>query len=969
MEKGKKMYYEALKSGKRRKCCADNFWGSSVSLRCMLVISCVLIVSASIVLAVYFLLIRKEVEISAVRSETWINQEIPETWYPSCPEGPVPDVERYDCYPEDHNVTPLMCAARGCCWITDHDHHLKEHRVPKCTYPGNYGYRINGKVSGTYNGFIVPLTRLPMPSRFGDDIQEVHVQVEMQTQYRLRIKFFDPNSERYEVPAPRIPVDPDESAQKEREMLLYSVAYTTQMDVPFSIKVRRLDSDAIIFDTSPGGLTISHHFLELTSLLPSSLLYGLGEHIRGQLRHDMQWQTWSMFSDPAPEKGVNMQGAHPMYMCIEDDGKAHGVLLLNSNAMEVNLQPSPAITFRTIGGILDFYIFLGPTPEDVVKQYTEAVGRPAMPPYWALGLHLGRQGFYSIEDVHFFLNGMRKKNISMEVLHLDADVLQRFSLSDQMFSALPNLTSQVHSYGQKLLLAIQAGVRANHPPTRDPAYNIGLQQKVFITDKWGLKPLFGKRNTDDIAYPDFGSSSCLTWWADVLYRISVDTKFDGLWMTNNEPASDADDGRNGCLNDDLNRPPYVPKIKGKTLYSRTVCMDATQHWKDYPHTHYNLHNLYGHSMALATEYALKSYGHTVRKLLLSRSTFVGSGKYVGHWIEGIKGTWSGMSASLPAVMEFGLFGIPFVGANICGDNGGKREDSDSEELCLRWIQLGMFYPFSRMYSSAAGKICEAGKYSHEFFHSTRYAIELRYKLLPYLYHLFFLAHTEGSTVMRPLFHEFPADNKTYNITKQFMWGPALMIAPVLEKSAEHVEIYIPEGLWYDFYSGKSFLSKGKWVKKTVPHFSAKQPVFLNIRAGHMIPLQKPSMTTAESRRNPLQLLVALNSTFQAHGTLFWDDGETKDSYALGEFILVDFVVTENTLTVTGRKGKKSFMSNFDNIYITQVTIMGVEQTPRRITIDGSYLLSKKQYHWNIQTKVLQLKEIFITLERTQIRWH
>ncbi|KFM80521.1 Maltase-glucoamylase, intestinal, partial [Stegodyphus mimosarum] len=169
---------------------------------------------------------------------------------------------------------------------------------------------------------------------------------------------------------PKVPIhsSPTNLDQNEPEVFLYSVAYDT-VNKPFAVKVRRSATDAIVFDTSVGALTLSNHFLELTTKLPSSKIYGLGQHMQKQYHRDFKWQTYNMFSKKT-EEGSTM-GIHPMYMCVENDGNAHGVLLLNSNAIEVQLHPSPAVTFRVLGGVLDLFLFLGPSPEDVVQQYAE----------------------------------------------------------------------------------------------------------------------------------------------------------------------------------------------------------------------------------------------------------------------------------------------------------------------------------------------------------------------------------------------------------------------------------------------------------------------------------------------------------------------------------------------------------------------------------------------------------------------
>ena len=114
-----------------------------------------------------------------------------------------------------------------------------------------------------------------------------------------------------------------------------------------------------------GGFVYANQFLQISSFLPSGNIYGLGEN-QDSLRHSTDWQRFALFAhDVVPEKGRNLYGAHPFYLVMENTGLSHGVFLKNSDSIEVILQPAPAITFRALGGVFDFYFFLGPSPQEV----------------------------------------------------------------------------------------------------------------------------------------------------------------------------------------------------------------------------------------------------------------------------------------------------------------------------------------------------------------------------------------------------------------------------------------------------------------------------------------------------------------------------------------------------------------------------------------------------------------------------
>ncbi|CAG7825817.1 unnamed protein product, partial [Allacma fusca] len=161
----------------------------------------------------------------------------------------------------------------------------------------------------------------------------------------------------------------------------------------------------------------------------------------------------------------------------------------------------------------------------------------------------------------------------------------------------------------------------------------------------------------------------------------------------NEPSNFWDGEKDGCpANSTLDHPPYTPHVDGGKLYYKTVCMSAQQ----YGGVHYNLHNLYGLQESVATYKALGDITST-RPFVISRSSFPGQGHYGGSWTGDVFSTWTDLKQSIPQILNYGLFGIPMVGADICGFNGNTTKD-----LCKRWQQLGAFYPFMRNHNTDDG---------------------------------------------------------------------------------------------------------------------------------------------------------------------------------------------------------------------------------------------------------------------------
>ncbi|XP_069036870.1 lysosomal alpha-glucosidase [Lepisosteus oculatus] len=822
----------------------------------------------------------------------------------------IPESHRFDCYPESGVVvTRELCEARNCCFIqVSAEPPPAKNGVPWCFYPPSFPTYTLDSLNDTTLGYIGQLTKKEK-THYPRDIETLQLDVMYETDSRLHVKITDKSGPRFEVPL-SVPL-----ATQKASNPAYTVLFSK---TPFGLIVTRTSTGTVLINTTVAPLFFAEQFLQMSTALASRYVYGLGEHRAGFL-HSVEWNTLTLWArDVPPMELTNLYGVHPFYLGIEPGGSAHGVFLLNSNAMDVALQPAPALTWRTIGGILDIYIFLGPDPNSVVQQYLEVVGVPAMPVYWALGFHLCRWGYKTSNGTWDVVKAMRNYGIPQDVQWNDIDYMngsRDFTFDPERFSTLPEMVKDLHKKGQRYVMILDPGISSTQPPESYWPYDEGLRRGVFINDSDG-NTLIGKVWPGLTAFPDFSNPDTHQWWYENLQKFYTQVPFDGLWIDMNEPSNFFDGSLNGCPSNDLENPPYTPGILGGTLRAKTVCASAVQKLS----VHYNLHSLYGLMEAMASASALRKIVGK-RPFVISRSTFPSQGRYSGHWLGDNGSKWKDLSMSIPGILNFNLLGIPLVGADICGFSG-----STTEELCVRWMQLGAFYPFSRNHNSIDQQPQDPASFSPLARTAMKEALLLRYSLFPFLYTLFHRAHVEGWTVARALLFEFPDDVKTYAIDRQFLWGRSLLVTPVLDPGVDYVVGYFPKGLWYDYYTGDSLRSAGEEVKLQAP----LDKINLHVREGSVIPAQTPNTTLWISTGNPLHLVVALSDDSTAEGDLFWDDGESIDTYETDQYAYIVFSASQNMFT------SKVLHENIEATYITVETVsfFGVKQMPSNVTVNS-----------------------------------
>lgn len=382
----------------------------------------------------------------------------------------------------------------------------------------------------------------------------------------------------------------------------------------------------------------------------------------------------------------------------------------------------------------------------------------------------------------------------------------------------------------------------------------------------------------------------------------------------------------------INYPPYALNTEQGEgdLSNLGVSVNATYHDGT---VRYNLFNTYGYDQSRVTYDSLTSIEPNVRPFILSRSTFVGSGKYAAHWLGDNYSLWSNMIFSIPGALTFNMVGLPMVGADVCGFMGNT-----DEELCSRWMALGAFLPFYRNHNSL-GSISQEPYRWESVAESSRRAMNIRYSLLPYWYTLMYEASSQGLPLIRPLFFEFPNEPSLANADRQFMVGSALLVTPVLEPNVDYVRGVFPgdnSTIWYDWYDHKVIYRQHN---ENITLSAPLTHINVAIRGGNIIPMQKPSLTTHETKQNPYDLLVALDSDRKACGSLYVDDGVSIQQEST---LFVKFVANGDSLSI------ESYGDLQIHEPLSKITIIGLPCAPIGVYFEGvqvesfSYLEDTKE---------------------------
>ena len=554
--------------------------------------------------------------------------------------------------------------------------------------------------------------------------------------------------------------------------------------------------------------SLRRHIAASFLLSPDEKLFGCGESFtrldkRGQKL--ILW-TYDAYSAQTPD----MYKPVPFFV----SSRGYGVFVHTTAPLTFDLGASynEANVLYLGDDYLDLFFFFG-SPKEILSEYTALTGRSEMPPMWSFGLWMGRESYYSEDEVRDVAKKLRDHRIPSDVVHLDVgwfEVPHRcdFKFSESRFPDPAKMISDLKEQGFRLSLW-----QLPYLNPKNPLHWPAIQEGYVVLTATGDPPA-------DDAIIDMSDPRAVEWYQDKLARLLEMGV--GFFV--------ADFGEAASLSGI-----YANRKSG-----------------------FREHNLYplryNKAIAEITEEV------TGERIMWARSAWAGSQRYPVHWGGDAENTDGAMASTLRGGLSLGLCGFSFWGHFI-----GGFPYQCPKELYRRWLAFGMLSSHSCC-NGAPPK--EPWEYDEEFTDEFRRTVELKYRLMPYVYAQAKLCSEEGYPMIRTLFFEYPEDPTSWLIEDEYIFGRDILVAPLMEDVPSR-NVYLPPGQWVDYQGGKTY-EGAAWHHIT----SGEIPIVLLVKEGAAIPHAHLAQSTSEMNWQEIELVVFGAKTPTTEGYVYFPEGDT-----------------------------------------------------------------------------------------------
>lgn len=626
-------------------------------------------------------------------------------------------------------------------------------------------------------------------------------------------------------------------------------------------------------DVKKQSFTVRQAFL----LDKDEAIYGLGQIQNGKLNQRGQKIIL---------KNENTKIAIPFFQSI----KGYGIFWDNYAPTTFTDNPQET-SFESLADNSDYYFMLGNNADGVVKQMRELTGHSPMIPLWGFGYLQSRERYKTQFESVEVLKKYRKLQVPIDGIIQD----WRYWGQDSSWNAMQfdnttfprpqAMVDSIHKMNGKLMIVAWPGFG---PHTAQ--YKEFKEKKMLINfDTWppksGTKPY-------DVYNPEARS----IYWS-YLNKGVFSLNTDGWWLDSTEPD------HINVKSVDFDQPTHLGS------YNSVINAFPLQHIK----------GVYENQRKTTSD---------KRVFILTRSAFAGQQRYAANsWSGDVISTWETLQNQVPAALNFSMSGLPYWNADIGGFflwryNGNNALKLKSyHELYMRWLQFGTFTPMMRSHGTDAPReIYQFGNRGERSFDVIEKYIQLRYRLIPYIYSTAWAVTSESQSFMRALVMDFPSDEKVQNMTDQYMFGSSIMVAPVLKSmyisksnnketanynEIKTQEVYLPKGAeWYDFWTGER-LQGGQEIQKATPI----DIIPLYVKAGSVLPWGPKVQYSTEKNWDNLEIRIypGANGEF----TLYEDENDNYN-YEKGAYTTITLKWDDQSKILTVDKRKGSFKGMLKN---------------------------------------------------------
>jgi len=597
---------------------------------------------------------------------------------------------------------------------------------------------------------------------------------------------------------------------------------------------------------------------------------GLGEKVGNLDRRGTNYVNWNTDAVDYTSKTDPLYKTFPFYIGLHS-GLTYGLFFDNTHRSWFDFGASTDHSMYWFGadaGDMNYYFFGAQGVAEIVKDYTWLTGRMEMPPLWSLGYQQCRWSYMSADEVLDVAGKFRKNKIPADVIYCDIDYMDAFKIftwNKETFADPKGLLDKLKGMGFKLVTIVDPGIKIEEGYKQ---YDEGMANNYFATYPDG-EEYTGEVWPGRCHFPDFFRADVRDWWGKAFTTLT-EPGVEGFWNDMNEPAAWGQ---------------HVPDI-----------VKFGDHYMP------EVRNAYGMQMSRATYKGAKNLLKGKRPFVLTRAAYSGIQRYSAVWTGDNTANNDHLLLGCRLVNSLGITGVSFTGVDIGGFSGNP-----TPELMIRWNSLGVYTPMFRNHSMKGTIMREPWQWGKQNEKIIRKDIELRYKLLPYIYSSFYQSHQSGLPICRTLAIEHPFEANVYDVAyqNQFMFGDNIMVAPA-ESNQYSIKVFLPEGEWYRFSNDKT--CKGSRIIKADAPLT-DLPVY--IKGGSIIPMQTVVQSTGEAGDGILELHV-WNGQKGSSFVYYEDDGATYN-YEQGAYYkrVITFNPKAKQITLSAVEG--SFTSRFQNI--------------------------------------------------------